>query len=111
MMHGDDMNVMKCMVYYRSVQEMRDVCKRWALDNSKKTYSSFACLAAGPAELLVGAFLFASCVGMSDGSKQMTHGLAGLVPSRFVVQCHAPNTFGTVNMEHTIDLSLSWSKR
>ena len=25
--------------------------------------------------------------------------------------CHAPNTFGTVNMEHTIDLSLSWSKR
>ena len=24
--------------------------------------------------------------------------------------CHAPNTFGTVNMEHTIELSLSWSK-
>ena len=24
--------------------------------------------------------------------------------------CHAPNTFGTVNMEHTIDLSLSWSE-
>ena len=24
---------------------------------------------------------------------------------------HAPNTFGTVNMEHTIDLSLSWSER
>ena len=27
------------------------------------------------------------------------------------VRCHAPNTFGTVNMEHTIDSSLSWSKR
>ena len=26
-------------------------------------------------------------------------------------RCHAPNTFGTVNMEHTIDLSLSWSKQ
>ena len=25
-------------------------------------------------------------------------------------RCHAPNTFGTVNMEHTIDLSLSWSE-
>ena len=25
--------------------------------------------------------------------------------------CHAPNTFGTVNMEHTIDSRLSWSKR
>ena len=25
--------------------------------------------------------------------------------------CHAPNTFGTVNMEHTIDSSLSWSER
>ena len=24
--------------------------------------------------------------------------------------CHAPNTFGTVNMEHTIDSSLSWSE-
>ena len=26
-------------------------------------------------------------------------------------RCHAPNTFGTVNMEHTIDSSLSWSER
>ena len=26
-------------------------------------------------------------------------------------RCHAPNTFGTVNMEHTINSSLSWSKR
>ena len=25
--------------------------------------------------------------------------------------CHTPNTFGTVNMEHTIDSSLSWSER
>ena len=25
-------------------------------------------------------------------------------------RCHAPNTFGTVNMEHTIDSRLSWSK-
>ena len=35
-------------------------------------------------------------------------------PSRtpeVTVRCHAPNTFGTVNMEHTIDSSLSWSKR
>ena len=24
--------------------------------------------------------------------------------------CHTPNTFGTVNMEHTIDLRLSWSE-
>ena len=28
-----------------------------------------------------------------------------------MVRCHAPNTFGTVNMEHTIDSSLSWSER
>ena len=27
------------------------------------------------------------------------------------VHCHAPNTFGTVNMEHTINSSLSWSKQ
>ena len=26
-------------------------------------------------------------------------------------RCHAPNTFGTVNMEHTVDLRLSWSER
>ena len=26
-------------------------------------------------------------------------------------QCHALNTFGTVNTEHTIDSSLSWSER
>ena len=25
--------------------------------------------------------------------------------------CHAPNMFGTVNMERTIDLRLSWSER
>ena len=25
--------------------------------------------------------------------------------------CHAPNMFGTVNMEHTIDSRLSWSER
>ena len=25
-------------------------------------------------------------------------------------RCHAPNTFGTVNMEHTINLRLSWSE-
>ena len=25
--------------------------------------------------------------------------------------CHAPNMFGTVNMEHTIDSRLSWSKQ
>ena len=27
-----------------------------------------------------------------------------------MIWCHAPNTFGTVNMEHTINSSLSWSK-
>ncbi|KIM63397.1 hypothetical protein SCLCIDRAFT_24287 [Scleroderma citrinum Foug A] len=26
-------------------------------------------------------------------------------------RCHAPNTFGTVNMEHTVDSRLSWSER
>ena len=26
-------------------------------------------------------------------------------------RCHTPNMFGTVNMEHTINLRLSWSKR
>ena len=26
-------------------------------------------------------------------------------------RCHAPNTFGTVNMEHTVNLRLSWSER
>ena len=26
-------------------------------------------------------------------------------------RCHAPNMFGTVNMERTIDLRLSWSER
>ena len=26
-------------------------------------------------------------------------------------RCHTPNTFGTVNMEHTINSSLSWSKQ
>ena len=26
-------------------------------------------------------------------------------------RCHAPNTFGTVNMECTVDSRLSWSKR
>ena len=25
--------------------------------------------------------------------------------------CHAPNMFGTVNMEHTINLRLSWSEQ
>ena len=25
-------------------------------------------------------------------------------------QCHAPNTFGTVNMECTVDSRLSWSE-
>ncbi|KIM62577.1 hypothetical protein SCLCIDRAFT_24881 [Scleroderma citrinum Foug A] len=25
-------------------------------------------------------------------------------------RCHAPNMFGTVNMEHTIDSRLSWSE-
>ena len=29
----------------------------------------------------------------------------------WTTHCYAPNTFGTVNMEHTINLSLSWSKR
>ena len=33
------------------------------------------------------------------------------LPQCFGVCCHTPNTFGTVNMEHTINLSLSWSKR
>ena len=28
-----------------------------------------------------------------------------------VMHCDAPNMFSTVNMEHTIDLRLSWSKR
>ena len=27
--------------------------------------------------------------------------------SRQITRCHTPNMFGTVNMEHTIDLSLS----
>ena len=31
--------------------------------------------------------------------------------SQQVTRCHAPNMFGAVNMEHTIDLSLSWSKQ
>ena len=26
-------------------------------------------------------------------------------------QCHTPNTFGTVNMEHTVNLRLSWSEQ
>ena len=32
-------------------------------------------------------------------------------PAEVPERCHAPNTFGTVNMEHTIDSSLSWSER
>ena len=28
-----------------------------------------------------------------------------------IQRCHAPNTFGTVNMEHTINSRLSWSER
>ena len=35
------------------------------------------------------------------GYKLKTHGMA---------RCHAPNTFGTVNMERTIDSRLSWSE-
>ena len=31
--------------------------------------------------------------------------------NRTHTRCHAPNTFGTVNMEHTIDSRLSWSER
>ena len=27
------------------------------------------------------------------------------------VRCHTPNMFGTVNMECTVDLRLSWSER
>ena len=27
------------------------------------------------------------------------------------VHCHTPNTFGTVNMERTVDLRLSWSEQ
>ena len=32
------------------------------------------------------------------------------IKMEFHGQCHTPNTFGTVNMEHTIDSSLSWSE-
>ena len=31
--------------------------------------------------------------------------------AQLTVWCHAPNTFGTVNMEHTINSSLSWSEQ
>ena len=34
----------------------------------------------------------------------------GLLPGESA-RCHAPNTFGTVNMEHTIDSSLSWREQ
>ena len=38
--------------------------------------------------------------------------LTGLKAGRWAqVCCHAPNTFGTVNMECTVDLRLSWSER
>ena len=37
--------------------------------------------------------------------------LAQTINARYWERCHAPNTFGTVNMEHTINLSLSWSER
>ena len=30
---------------------------------------------------------------------------------RVLLRCHAPNTFGTVNMECTVDSRLSWSER
>ena len=33
---------------------------------------------------------------------QLSHG--------FIVRCHAPNMFGTVNMECTVDSRLSWSE-
>ena len=40
--------------------------------------------------------------GAGVGQTSDTHGLT---------RCHAPNTVGTVNMECTVDLRLSWSER
>ena len=40
-----------------------------------------------------------------------TLGYTGPGVVRVGVQCHAPNTFGTVNMECTVDSRLSWSER
>ena len=33
------------------------------------------------------------------------------VPEFLNVHCHTPNTFGTVNMGHTVNSRLSWSER
>ena len=33
------------------------------------------------------------------------------IPGWISTRCHTPNMFGTVNMERTIDLRLSWSER
>ena len=37
--------------------------------------------------------------------------LEALIDSKLAERCHAPNMFGTVNMEHTINSSLSWSEQ
>ena len=37
--------------------------------------------------------------------------LINITDHTYEERCHAPNTFGTVNMEHTINSRLSWSKR
>ena len=56
-----------------------------------------------------------SQMGMSTGhvdvsSVEMDPNIPANKMESVSTRCHAPNTFGTVNMEHTIDLSLSWSK-
>ena len=48
---------------------------------------------------------------VGDTLQWMASLLSGTNEVSTPVRCHAPNTFGTVNMEHTIDSSLSWSEQ
>ena len=70
-----------------------------------------------PAQLLAYTSLIGSFHGHVHGHLCQLDYLAtyieglGLKDLKGCEHCHAPNTFGIVNMEHTIDSSLSWSKR
>ena len=68
------------------------ICIRTYDTNPKKTYPKQVALAEG--ETMV--------IGGSDD------GFIYVFDKATSEWCHAPNTFGTVNMEHTIDLRLSW---
>ena len=74
---------------------------KWAVDAQKLTdFSKEKLIPAEVEKYLQGAV-----------QDEMPQGVKHYMNLKLFPRCHAPNTFGTVNMEHTIDSSLSWSER